>query len=356
LLTQSSVHEDEDVRKDTARAIGQAYSPKGGAILLAMLADENPEVKQQVIEALDASQDAAMLAHLQPFISHAQRSIREAAIMAMIEIAAPQSLAFLQQTARDAQMKTPIRIAAIKALGAIGAQEAIAFLVNTLRDESDASYHPAVMAALGQARSSNALKPLQEYLGEQEARRRAWRAIRDREIEGYTDEQYAQWQAALNEVAPQTYLEFNLGCAIAQIDAETGVTLLRHDLINARQGAWLGLARRPLTDTRPFHLIDGAAAVKLIERLERERLEQQAQDPLFSHAAYRAIDEMLITIEAYGDAADLQHLEAFFQKVQDAVEKQSEDEKKEREGVLTRVEWTIERLRERQHGETLTEK
>jgi hypothetical protein len=129
-------------------------------------------------------------------------------------------------------------------------------------------------------------------------------------------------------------MEFELAHSIAIIDPEEGAKLLHHDLTKVREGAGMGLARLPLTETRPFYLTDGPAAVKLIEDLNRERME--SKEPLFRHAAYRAIASMLITIETYGSKPDLDALEAFLPKVQD------------KEGVLTRVEWTIERLRERE--------
>lgn len=86
-------------------------------------------------------------------------------------------------------------------------------------------------------------------------------------------------------------------------------------------------------DEEPYQLSDSPTAVALIEHLDRERME--SKNPLFRHAAYRAIDGMLITIEMYGSTSALEALEDYLPRIQD------------QEGVLTRVEWTIDRLRER---------
>ncbi|MCP4408951.1 MAG: HEAT repeat domain-containing protein, partial [Gammaproteobacteria bacterium] len=233
----------------------------------------------------------------QPFLNDPKWYMREAAVKAIAEIAAPESIPFFQQTALDSQAKTSIRIAAIKALGKTGTAEAIKILLELLENKDLAVYHPATIRALGNTRSQNALEPLQKYLAAQKNGRQEWRERRDKSIDGYTDDQIEEWRKSLQEVEPKTYLEFNLAYAIAQIDPEgEGVKLLSHDLAKVREGAWLGLARLPLTETRPFFLKDGPAAVALIERLDRERTE--SKHPLFKHAAYRAIDEMLITIEA----------------------------------------------------------
>mgnify|MGYP001402937548 CR=1 FL=1 len=80
-------------------------------------------------------------------------------------------------------------------------------------------------------------------------------------------------------------------------------------------------------------MTNGPTAVNLRARLDKER--QASQNPFFKHAAYRAIDEMLITIEAYGRKPELAALQAFLPNVQDP------------ESIKTRVEWTIARLQER---------
>jgi hypothetical protein len=171
-------------------------------------------------------------------------------------------------------------------------------------------------------------------LQEQERRKVQWRRIRDENTEGYTDPQMEDWRQRLAKVEPQTYLEFELAHSIAMIDPDgAGVKLLSHDLAKVREGAWMGLARLPLTTTRPFYVTNGPAAVNLIARLDKERM--ASQNPFFEHAAYRAIDEMLITLEAYGRKPELDALKKMKDNVQD------------KEGVLTRVEWTIARLQER---------
>lgn len=69
------------------------------------------------------------------------------------------------------------------------------------------------------------------------------------------------------------------------------------------------------------------------QRLNRERME--SKNPLFRHAASRAIDHILINIQAFGGQEEQEVLEKLLPEVVD------------KEGVYTRVEWTIERLKER---------
>jgi hypothetical protein len=67
---------------------------------------------------------------------------------------------------------------------------------------------------------------------------------------------------------------------------------------------------------------------------------REAMRPWFSHAVYRAIDHILMNIEAFGGQDELTRLETLYKNL-------SEKEGKDfQEGVQTRMEWTIERLKE----------
>ena len=119
-------------------------------------------------------------------------------------------------------------------------------------------------------------------------------------------------------------LEFELAYAISQIDStgEKGTGLLSHKLSSVREGAWMGLTK--------------IGSVDLLQRLDLMRM--KSSNPLFRHAAYRAIDGILIKIEANGGEKELMELEKFLPEVND------------QEAVLTRVEWTITRLEDRQES------
>lgn len=78
-------------------------------------------------------------------------------------------------------------------------------------------------------------------------------------------------------------------------------------------------------------------SVSIIEKLYWKRKDSDL--PWFRHAAYRAIDHILINIDTFGKKEDLEQLEALFKKL-------SEKEGKNfHEGVQTRMEWTIDRLK-----------
>ena len=73
--------------------------------------------------------------------------------------------------------------------------------------------------------------------------------------------------------------------------------------------------------------------MNLLKRLHAKRL--TSKEPLFRHAAYRAIDLLLIRLEGSKNPQDLTDLQDFYEQV------------KNEEGVGTRVEWTVSRLKER---------
>jgi hypothetical protein len=84
--------------------------------------------------------------------------------------------------------------------------------------------------------------------------------------------------------------------------------------------------------------LDKSCDVSLIEKLYRQR--KQSEIPWFSYAAYRAIDHILMNIEAFGGEEELTRLEALYKNLS---EKEGKDFP---EGVETRMEWAIERLKE----------
>ena len=100
---------------------------------------------------------------------------------------------------------------------------------------------------------------------------------------------------------------------------EDGVELLSHELADVRHGAWVGLGH-----------VDN---VELVQRLDAER--KESKDPLFRHAAYRAIDLILTNIESTDNKEVLPKLEKLRDKVKE----------EKREEVYTRVDWTILKLK-----------
>jgi len=114
-----------------------------------------------------------------------------------------------------------------------------------------------------------------------------------------------------------------LAYSISQIAPDTqGVSLLSHDLAAVRRGAWMGIGK--------------AGKADLIRTLYDIR--KQSKKPWERHAAYRAIDQLLMNIEIFGKKAELEELKNFLPEIMDD---------KLGEGVKTRTEWTIDRLEEK---------
>ena len=133
-------------------------------------------------------------------------------------------------------------------------------------------------------------------------------------------------------------MAFELAYTIARIDPNpSGLRLLDHDLADVRQGAWQGLGR--------------VGSVDLIEKL-RQKLNTDnrswfqklwgSANPFFRHAAYQAIDHILLRLEAEGDAQDLERLKSLVPGPVDAPCQQKES--LEEQGICRRVKWTIAQL------------
>ena len=159
-----------------------------------------------------------------------------------------------------------------------------------------------------------------------EERKARWRKTRDEETDGYTKEQTEAWQARLKNLEPDEPMEFEFAFALSRIDpGEEGIKLLSHHLANVRQGAWMGVGK--------------SRNVSLIERLYW--LRKESNKPWGRHAAYRAIDHILINIETLGGETELNQLEVLLKELN------AKEGQNIHPGVKTRMEWTIECLRER---------
>ena len=194
---------------------------------------------------------------------------------------------------------------------------------------------------IGKAVSQNLSPPLKqqlknrlkEKLKELEDRKEKWRQTRDKDIETIEEKGEEEKNKAdeklrkeLMELEPREYMEFQLAYIISLIDPENdGATLLSHHLANVRQGAWMAVGK--------------SRNVSFIERLYR--LQKESNKPWARHAAYRAMDEILINLEALGDKTELNQLENLFKEL-------NAKEGQDFHPVLyTRMEWTIRFLKER---------
>jgi len=218
----------------------------------------------------------------------------------------------------------PNRLVAVTKIGNIRTKEAVNFLLQLLETE-DSSYQFRAIQALGNngyLNPSKAVEPLLKRLKALEDRKAEWRKLRDENTDSYTEPQTEDWRKRLESVKPKAYLECELAYAISRIAPDTeGIKLLNHDLAAVREGAWLGIGK--------------VGTVDLLKKLYEERRRKNIT-PWFKHAAYRAIDHVLIHFEAFGNTKDADELEKFLAEVTE----------KEEPGVHTRTKWTMERLRE----------
>jgi HEAT repeat protein len=321
-------------RIEVAEIMGEAPSKQGTFLLIEMLNDENIRVKENVIISLGKAKAVSSLPYLKKLIQEPNLSIREAVVNALSEIASSDSIELLKNVAGSTGERIPTRAKAIATLAKIPHKDALQALIELLDNENTIVKYKTIMA-IGKNPPSQAIPDdlinqlksrLYDKLKVLEKRKAKWRKIRDESTEDYNQEQMDEWRSRLKEVEPREPLEFEHAFALSRIDPENeGIKLLGHHLANVREGAWMGVGK--------------SGKVSLVEKLYWKR--KQSDTPWFRHAAYRAIDHILINIEAFGGKEELNDLKALLNKLK---EKEGD---KIHEGVHSRMEWTIERLKER---------
>jgi HEAT repeat protein len=319
LLTEFAGSNNSTTRKEVAETLGAFPTAAGSQLLPMLVEDRNLQVKLEAIQSLGNIQATNALPALQTLLRNPNIKVQTAAAEALSQIASPDSIPALQTALLDSQVAIPVRRAALTALNNIGTDESIQIILEAVeKDEQILGLH-ACQEFGGKGREK-ALPWLSKRLKEIEGQYREWRRIRDSERPDFNEEQGKQWAEQLKAAEPQRSWALPIAQAIARIDPNgNGFPLLSHDLADVRAGAWTGLSQ--------------AGDVKLLERLHAER--QASREPLFRHAAYRAIDLLLIRLGGSRNPQDRTDLEAFYRQVKDE------------EGVGERVEWTLNQLKER---------
>lgn len=218
--------------------------------------------------------------------------IRREAIEALSGSRDDRVVAFL----RDELNKTKnpyVRRRVVQAFAQMGGPDVVETLIKLIKDDSVRIRQSAVQA-LGQTGSPGAVEPLMERL--------------QREITEEEDELEVQRSIveALGRLGPDSksvtflldkvLLAFELAYNIARIDPRaSGLSLLGHDLAEIRQGAWKGVGS----------VGNVALITELHERLKNSDpsgLGKLGGDdkPFFRHAAYQAMDHILLRLEAEG--------------------------------------------------------
>jgi HEAT repeat protein len=204
------------------------------------------------------------------------------------------------------------RIKALENLGKLGTEAAannIIQIAKQAQGEYRDSYIFTAYQALQDTKTPIALKFLQQALDKLTQQKQQWRNQRDNE-KGNLVRQPSTTEC---KVSPQLdnekrwqygYWETELGYAIAQHDpANLGIEMLKHPLANVRPGAWFGIAKI------------GVPTIKILKKINK--LRDKSTQPHFRHAAFRALDKSLITIEVYGTPEDVQALKTWRTEVTD---------------------------------------
>jgi HEAT repeat protein len=306
-----------------------------------LLEDGNLNVRASALAALGLTKAPAALPTLRTYLRDPNFRLQKAAAEALADLASADSIASLVAVVRtdDPAISIPTRVAALHALYNIARsnqttkadqEKAIASILETVQREADeAILGIRAYNLLGDLQARQALGPLQQRLRQEEASQHAWRSQRDAlEDKDATEEEARRGQNALQKARVRLHLALELAYNIARIDQKIGVQLLSHDLADVRRGAWLGLGR--------------VGGVELIGQLRQARRQKSAA-PFFPHAAYQAIDHILLRLEAQEvEVQELRKLEALYPgEVGTLCQLVSEPGEK---GICLRVEWTLAQL------------
>jgi HEAT repeat protein len=321
---------NSDAKVQAIKSIGKT------GIQTNIIKDNNIDIKTQAIESLGKIgkfQANRVISALLPLSTTEHFKIRQAVTKALGEIGSGASkenrdklLETLTNLANNPQELFSIRIEAIEALGKVGTPTAATHIINIATQENGTdkeAYRFAAYQALQHTRSPKALAFLQQELKQLDKQKQQWREQRDSD----TGSSETPSVPKEKDCTPATIVEnekrwrygaweTELGYAIAQLEPNNaGIQLLEHPLANVRKGAWFGISKK------------GVPTVALIKRIHEQR--EKSQESYFRHAAFRAIDKSLITIEVFGKKADLAALQAW--KVKDIA-------------VRDRIEFTVAEL------------
>jgi HEAT repeat protein len=230
------------------------------------------------------------------------------------------------------KLKVSDRLQALTTLVVKHQQTAIPDLLRLLKAD-EKLYGRKIWQMLGELKAPAAKDLLETRIEEIKQGYANWRDIRDSEpqiAEEETKEQnpdWKQWKEKLDASKP-AYAAY-YAHALARIDPETGIKLLQHEIADIRTGAWYGLA--------------SLGDINLVKKLTDLRLRSHDQ-PLLRHAAYRAMDLSLTTIQHNNKPEDLQALEAWYPTLKQQEMQQEEVKTEDELSITPRVDWTIHQI------------
>jgi HEAT repeat protein len=329
-------------RRELSAMLGEFPSEPGRHILLQLLKDTNLSVRENAIKSLGQSRAQDVLPTLHRYLQDENFRLQKAAAEALAAIASAASIDALVASLNGSDnVSIPTRLACLQALyniaknpetGNDGRERILDEMLQAVKKD-EAILGMRTYKLFGDLQARQALDHLHKRLDEEVVCQHAWRSKRDA-----PEQPVQREQDNLKCARFKPPLAFELAYTIARIDPkQSGVRLLDHGRADVRQGAWQGLGR--------------VGSVALIDALHRKLKTSNhswfqnlwgSAHPFFRHAAYQAIDHMLLRLEAEGDAQDLERLKSLVAGPGDALCQSKESF--EEQGICRRVQWTIAQL------------
>ncbi|MEM7017494.1 MAG: HEAT repeat domain-containing protein, partial [Pseudomonadota bacterium] len=292
------------LRQQVAEVIGEQDLAPLVNILIKMLKDHSVSVRRSAATSLGQLRAIGAVQPLRLLLNPEEQGakLKHIAIEALGKIATPELVPLFQTYVRDNLQPGKIRRAALQALEngvlenptSVFAKSARITLLDMAKSDEEAIAFLA-MRTLAKTQDKNLLPELKKRRQTLEMQYQIWRTIRDEYQENWPEEKVINWKHRIHQAKPKTWQAFPLAWSAARIDP-TGVgrELLKHDLAAIRHGAWMGIAE--------------TGNITLLRELDQARA-QPHWNPFFRRAAYRAIDYVLIRVEAVGDADDCKALQ-----------------------------------------------
>jgi HEAT repeat protein len=312
------LNNSETLSKKSEQSISQAFKQDIQQLFDSVELLNNSETlskkSEQSISPASKQDIQQLLASLEDDNIHTQKEAIES--LGKIAANAPEDfqakiLEKLTAIASNEQALFGTRIKALENLGKLGTEAAtnnIIQIAQQAQGEFRDSYVFTAYQALQDTKTPIALDFLQNELDTLTRQKQQWRKRRDQEegdgVASTTEPCKVSPQLDNDKRWQYGYWETELGYAIAQHDpAKAGLEMLKHPLANVRQGAWFGIAKI------------GVPTVEILQKINQER--DRSTAPHFRHAAFRALDKSLITIEVYGTEQDVQALKNWLPDVTD---------------------------------------
>lgn len=293
-------------------------------VLSKLAKDPSVHVRVAVATAIGSIKAPWAISLLHGFLAEPNFRVKVAAAEALAKVAGVESLPAVRDAVLDRETPLLVIVSLLKALGNIGTPEAVAVLLRAAALYEDSIGRHAYRI-LGDIRATQVVPELLTRLRGYEAATKDWRAHRDRQVDDVRDKSTDAKQKGPQR--PNGYTLFELITTLARLaDIDTALPLLHHDLADVREAAAMGLALR--------------GRVEVVEKLDALRAAAAASnEPLFRHAAFNCLDTTLEVIQKVGTAKELAGLKELRKRVKD------------RDGVLSRIDWTTEELEARVDGE-----